>query len=59
MLVLSRKKNEAIIVGENIVVTVIEIKGNTVRLGVDAPDEVGIWRRELIDVDKRHPRTLD
>lgn len=47
MLVLSRKKNESIVIDDIIVVTVIEIRGDKVRLGIDAPTEVGIHRREV------------
>lgn len=46
-MVLSRKKNERIVIGENIVVTIVEIRGDKVRLGFDAPAEVPIWREEL------------
>ncbi len=47
MLVLSRKKNERIMIGEDVVVTVVEIRGDKVRLGFEAPGEVEIWREEL------------
>ena len=53
MLVLSRKKNEHIIINDNIVVTVIEIRGDKVRLGFDAPKEVPIRRREVYDAIRR------
>lgn len=55
MLVLSRKLNEKIIIEGNIVVTVVEIKGNIVRLGFDAPREVGIVRSELQEDDDQKP----
>ena len=48
MLVLSRKLNEEIRIGENIVVRVIGIKGNQVRLGIVAPTEVPVMREELL-----------
>jgi carbon storage regulator len=47
MLVLSRKKNESIIIDENIVITVVEIRGDRVRLGIQAPREVPIHRSEI------------
>lgn len=47
MLVLSRKIGEKIVIGEGIVVTVLEVKGRQVRLGLEAPPEVAIWRGEL------------
>ena len=47
MLVLSRARNESVVLGENIVVTVIEIKGSKVRLGIQAPPEVDVDRAEV------------
>ncbi len=47
MLVLSRKQNQEIIIGDNIKITVVKIKGNTVRLGIEAPREVNVLRGEL------------
>lgn len=49
MLVFSRKKNERIKIGENIWITVVEVRGDTVRLGLEAPKEVPIMRAELIE----------
>ena len=49
MLVLTRKVGESIVIADDIVVTVIEIRGGQVRLGVDAPKEVSIHRSELQD----------
>jgi carbon storage regulator len=49
MLVLSRKKNERIVIGENIVITVVEVRGDRVRLGIEAPQEVPIHRSEVHD----------
>ena len=49
MLVLSRKKNESIVVDENIVITVVEIRGDKVRLGIQAPREVPIHRSEVYE----------
>ncbi len=47
MLVLSRKKGEAIVIGENIELTIIEIQGDQVRLGINAPKNISIHRKEL------------
>ena len=47
MLVLSRKLNQEIIIGDNVKVTVLKVKGNTVRLGIEAPREVRVVRGEL------------
>ena len=48
MLVLNRKVGEVIFIGEEITVTVIEVRGNKVRLGIQAPSSVGIVRSELV-----------
>lgn len=50
MLVLTRKARETIIVGDNIVISVVEIQGNRVRIGVQAPGDVSIRRAELAPV---------
>lgn len=47
MLVLSRKKNESIVIDDAIVITVVEIRGDKVRLGIEAPREVPIHRSEV------------
>jgi carbon storage regulator len=52
MLVLSRKKNESIIINDNIVVTIVEVRGDKVRLGIEAPREVTVHRREVYDAIK-------
>jgi carbon storage regulator len=49
MLVLSRKRDERIVIGENIVITVVEVRGDKVRLGIDAPSEVPVHRQEVLD----------
>jgi carbon storage regulator len=49
MLVLSRKVNERIVIDGNIVVTVVRIRGEIVRLGVDAPRDVTVHRQEVAD----------
>jgi carbon storage regulator len=57
MLVLSRKKNESIIINDNITVTVVEIRGDKVRLGIEAPKEVSVHRREVYDaIHSQNPR---
>jgi len=53
MLVLSRKKNETIVIRDDIVVTVVEIRGDRVRLGIEAPREVAVHRREVYEAIKR------
>ncbi|MFA7620748.1 MAG: carbon storage regulator CsrA [Aminobacteriaceae bacterium] len=49
MLVLSRKPGEAIRIGDDIEISVVEVRGDTVRIGIDAPRSVPVFRRELID----------
>lgn len=48
MLVLTRRTNESIVIGNDIVVTVLEIKGDQIRLGISAPHEVPVYREELL-----------
>ncbi|MBD5537129.1 MAG: carbon storage regulator CsrA [Lachnospiraceae bacterium] len=47
MLALSRKKNEAIIINNNIEVTILEVKGEQVKIGISAPKEVSVYRKEV------------
>lgn len=54
MLVLSRKKNESIIINNEITIVVVEIRGDKVRLGVEAPREVPVHRREVFDAIQRN-----
>jgi carbon storage regulator len=54
MLVLSRKKNESIVINNEITVVVVEIRGDKVRLGIEAPKEVPVHRREVFDAIKRN-----
>ena len=54
MLVLSRKKNESIVINNDITIVAVEIRGDKVRLGVEAPKEVPVHRREVYDAIKRN-----
>ena len=49
MLVLSRKLNESIVINDNIVVTVLGVKGDRVRIGIDAPGEIPVHRQEVFE----------
>ncbi len=49
MLVLSRKKNESIIINNDVVVTIVEIKGDKIRLGITAPKDVPVHREEVYE----------
>ena len=49
MLVLTRKVDEKIVIGDEIVVTVVAVRGNTIRLGIDAPRSIPVYREEIYD----------
>lgn len=53
MLVLSRQRDESIIIGDNIVITIVDIRGDKVRLGIDAPTEIPVHRQEVYDAIQR------
>ncbi|MBN2291826.1 MAG: carbon storage regulator CsrA [Pirellulales bacterium] len=53
MLVLSRQRNESIIINDNVVVTVVDIRGEKVRLGIEAPSQVPVHRREVYEAIQR------
>lgn len=56
MLVLSRQKNEVIIIGDGIEITVVDIRGDKVRLGVSAPKSITVHRKEVYDAIRRENR---
>ena len=56
MLVLSRQRDESIIIGDNIEITVVDIRGDKVRLGVSAPKEISVHRKEVYDAIRRENR---
>lgn len=53
MLVLSRQRDESIMIGDNIVVTIVDIRGDKVRLGINAPAEVPVHRQEVYEAIQR------
>lgn len=57
MLVLSRQRDESIMIGDNVVITVVDIRGDKVRLGIQAPRETPVHRREIYDAIQRGGRS--
>lgn len=53
MLVLSRQRDESIMIGDNIVITVVDVRGDKVRLGIDAPKDIPVHRQEVYEAIKR------
>jgi carbon storage regulator len=53
MLVLSRLRDESIVIGNNVVITVVDIRGDKVRLGIEAPREIAVHRSEVYDTIHR------
>lgn len=49
MLVLSRKRNESIVINDNIVVTIVDVRGDKVRIGIEAPRDVSVHREEVLE----------
>ncbi len=56
MLVLSRQRDESIMIGDKVVITIVDIRGDKVRLGIQAPEEVPVHRQEVYDAIKREGR---
>jgi carbon storage regulator len=57
MLVISRKKNESVVINNNVTVTVVEIRDDKVRLGVLSPKEVPVHRQEVYEAIHSHPQS--
>ena len=53
MLVLSRQRDESIMIGDNIVITIVDIRGDKVRLGINAPVEIPVHRQEVYEAIQR------
>jgi len=53
MLVLTRKSGESLIIGDDVVITVVEIRGGQVKIGVEAPNSITIYRKELFEKIKQ------
>ena len=59
MLVLTRRTEESVVIGGNIIVTILGVEGEKVKLGIDAPREVTILRNELLDVIQQQNRLAE
>ncbi|HCP13603.1 MAG TPA: carbon storage regulator [Planctomycetaceae bacterium] len=57
MLVLSRQSDETIVIGDNIRVTIVEVRGDKVRIGIEAPRDVTVHRQEIYDAIRRDAQT--
>lgn len=53
MLVLSRQRDESIMIGDNVEITIVDVRGDKVRLGITAPKEIPVHRREIYDAIQR------
>ena len=56
MLVLIRQKDESIMIGDDVEITIIDVRGDKVRLGITAPKNVSVHRREIYDAIKREKK---
>ena len=56
MLVLSRHRDESIMIGDDVVITIVDIRGDKVRLGIDAPQDIPVHRQEVYEAIKRENR---
>jgi carbon storage regulator len=56
MLVLSRQRDESIMIGDQVVVTIVDIRGDKVRIGIQAPSEIPVHRREVYEAIQREGR---
>lgn len=53
MLVLSRQKDESIIIGDDVEITIVDVRGDKVRLGINAPRSISVHRKEIYDAIQR------
>jgi carbon storage regulator len=59
MLVLSRYRDESIYIGDDIIITVVDVRGDRVRLGIQAPSSVSVHRKEIYDAIKREQEKVE
>jgi carbon storage regulator len=56
MLVLSRQRDQSIIIGDNVVITIVDVRGDKVKLGIEAPREISVHRQEVYEAIQRENR---
>jgi len=59
MLVLSRRKEESIMIGDDVCITIVDVRGDKVRLGIEAPKKIAVHRQEIYDKIKSEGRDSD
>lgn len=59
MLVLSRKRDESIMIGDNVEIVVVDVRGDKVRLGITAPKDVPVHRREIYDAIQKEKKAKE
>jgi carbon storage regulator len=59
MLVLSRQKDESIVIGDDVEITIVDVRGDKVRLGITAPKSIPVHRREVYDAIQREKATKE
>jgi len=60
MLALSRKKNEALVINNNVEITILDIKGDQVKIGISAPKDVSIYRKEVyLQIQKENEEAMN
>jgi len=59
MLVLSRQKDESIMIGDNVEITIVDVRGDKVRLGITAPKEIPVHRREVYEAIQREKQEAE
>lgn len=53
MLVLTRKAGQSLVIGDNIVITILDVKGDNIKIGIEAPKEISVHRQEVFDAIKQ------
>jgi carbon storage regulator len=59
MLVLSRQKNESIIIGNDVEITIVDVRGDKVRLGINAPKKISVHRKEIYNIIQNEKKVMN